>query len=64
MKVYELMSQLEDCAAGANVKVSIVLTHDELEKGQDIDEGCYSLILETENVDESRNRVHIGTIAP
>lgn len=50
MKVYELMSLLEELPAGQEVKVRICITLDELMHGQLIDEACYMLDLDVDDV--------------
>lgn len=64
MKVYELMSMLEDSQAGAEVKVNICLTKKELEYGSDIGEGCFTLSLAADGVTDDNNRIFIETNAP
>lgn len=52
MKVYELMKQLAELEAGAEVCVNIYLTTEELKDGEDIGDGIYLKTLYIEEVNE------------
>lgn len=64
MKVYELMTALEDYPAGAEVKVSLVITKKELESGGDIGDGLFCHRLTTESVNDKNGVVCVNTNAP
>lgn len=64
MKVYELMNLLEDCSAGAEVKMSLCITKKELESGGDIGEGLFSHSLTLDGLEEDDMTVTISTNAP
>jgi hypothetical protein len=64
MKVYELMSLLEDCASGAEIRVNIAITKKELEYGSDIGEGVFTHSLTAASVTDDNDRIYIETNAP
>lgn len=55
MKVFELMSELSELPAGAEVKVNICITTEELKDGDRLDDYNYALEFDVETVDECGN---------
>lgn len=51
MKVYELMSELSKVNAGEEININICLTQSELQHGEQIDDGLYTLNLEIGDID-------------
>ncbi len=65
MKVYELMTALEDMPAGAEVKLSIVITREELESGDSIEPDCFAHRLSISDIEDDQDgEVTIGVLAP
>ncbi|MEY8366109.1 hypothetical protein AALA22_10775 [Anaerovoracaceae bacterium 41-7] len=65
MKNYELMEKLSSMPAGAEIKVSAIMTMEEFENGdiiQEDEEGAlYSLIREVEGVENAGDRIYMNT---
>lgn len=61
MKVYELMNLLSSAEAGTEVTAVVYLSPTELiQRGDQIDNDCFCLILEIEDVDPGEGQINLN----
>ncbi len=61
MKVYELMSLLSQAEAGTEVTAVVCLSPTELiQRGDRIDDDCFCLILEIEDVNSDEGQINLN----